>query len=339
MVENSDKKKSHAPSYLRKIRYAFQWGLFAFIVYSGYKLYLFAEHFTSGTPAVQRPPLVDGFLPIGALMSFKLWITRGVFDPVHPAALVIFVSALVMSVTLKKSFCGWICPVGAFSEATFNLGRRLFGRNFKIPGYLDYPLRTVKYILMGFFVYVAFIGMPASAVLVFLNTPYWKIADVKMLEFFTKMTYTTAVVLLALFVLSLLFKNFWCRYLCPYGALLGILSLLSPLKITRNDDACIHCRRCTEGCPSHLPVEKKFRIRSPECTGCLTCVSRCPSKGALNMALPTGKTLRPLVYVLLVVILFFGIIEAGKLTGRWHSNVTYEEYKVLVPTAPRLEHP
>jgi polyferredoxin len=325
--------------YLRKLRYAFQWALFALIIYGGYRLYRFTEHFLSGTGQVERPPLVDGFLPIGSLMTLKLWLTEGFFDKVHPAGLVIFGTALLMSMLLKKSFCGWACPVGALSEQLFRLGGRIFGRNLRMPVYLDYPLRSLKYLLMGFFLYVVLLKMDAEAILAFLGTPYWKVADVKMLYFFTKMTTSTAIVLLVLVLLSLPFKNFWCRYLCPYGALVGLLSYLSPYKITRNEDKCIHCKRCTKSCPSMLPVESKARVSSPECTGCLTCVSRCPAKGALDMALPGRRPLRPVIYVALVTVLFFGLIGFAKVTGHWKSDVTYEEYKTVVPMADKFEHP
>lgn len=308
------------------------------IAYAGYKLYLFTKHFTSGTPFVQMPPLVDGFLPIGALMSLKLWITEGVFDRIHPSALVIFISALMVSALLRKSFCGWICPIGTLSEVVFKTGRMVFGKNFKIQRYIDYLLRSLKYILLGFFLYV--VGrMSPIAIEGFLNTPYWKVADIKMLKFFTEMSAITFYVLLSLFIASLLFKNFWCRYLCPYGALLCILSLLSPLKITRNEEACTHCLKCTKNCPSHLPVEEKQRIKSPECIGCLTCLSVCPSKGALDIALPRKKPVKPLIYTALIVVVFFGIISIGKLTGRWHSSLTYEEYKALIPVISELIHP
>ncbi|MBI4823826.1 MAG: 4Fe-4S binding protein [Nitrospirae bacterium] len=324
-------------SYLRKLRYTFQWGVFCLVVYAGYKLYLFIEHFTSGTALIQRPPLVDGFLPIGALMSLKLWIIEGVFDSIHPASLVIFLSALIVSLLLRKSFCGWLCPVGTLSEAVFKAGKRLFGKNYKLSSYIDYPLRSVKYILLGFFLYVAG-KMSSTAIEGFLNTFYWKVADIKMLKFFTEMSALTFTVLLGLLVLSLFLKNFWCRYLCPYGALLGILSLLSPLKITRNDEACTHCHLCTKNCPSHLPIEEKQRLKSPECTGCLTCVSVCPSKGALDISLHR-KPVNPLIYTALIVVVFFGIISIGKLTGRWHSSLTYEEYKAVIPVISELMHP
>jgi polyferredoxin len=329
-------------SYIRYIRYALQWSIVLFLVYAGYEFYRFVTFYSSGgsgIPPAGRAPSVEGFLPIGALMSLKLWITTGIFDRIHPAGLVIFIAACLLALLLKKSFCGWICPVGALSEAVWKVGRKMFGRNFSIPLFLDYPLRAVKYILMAFFIYVVVVKMPTRAIAGFVESDYYKVADVKMLYFFTQMTTVTAVVLSALFFLSLLVKNFWCRYLCPYGALLGLISFCSPVKITRDDAACIHCGKCAKHCPSLLPVDRKVRVRSPECTGCLSCVSHCPAKGALDAALTQKRSFGPLAYVTIVVVLFFGMIVAAQLTGRWHSSVRPLDYARVVPQASLLEHP
>ncbi len=334
-------------SYIRYTRYAVQWSIFFFLIYAGYMFYLFVEHFASPetlplnpeTMLSLRPPSVEGFLPIGALMAFKLWITTGIFDRIHPAGLVIFIAAIWMALILKKGFCGWICPIGALSDVVWKLGRKIFGKNYMLRKYNDYPLRSVKYVLLLFFLYVIAIKMPPQAIYRFLEGDYYKIADVKMLYFFTNMTTATFISLLLLFIFSLPFKNFWCRYLCPYGALLGVVSFLSPLKITRNPEACIDCGKCSRNCPSLLPVDKKIRIKSPECTGCLTCVSHCPAKGALDMAFAKRKVLNPLAFAVLIVVLFFGTVGIGKLAGKWHSVIAYEEYKRVIPQTSMLEHP
>jgi len=335
-------------TYLRYARYAVQWGLFLFLLYAGYRFFFFVEHFLTQGTVLQgtkeailgsRFPSVEGFLPIGALMALKLWVTEGIFDSIHPAALVIFVAALVLALVLKKGFCGWICPVGALSDSVWKLGKRVFGNNFIIPRYVDNLLRSVKYILMAFFIYIVVLKMPSFAIMRFLDSDYYKVADVKMLSFFTEMTTTTAVSLSLLFVLSLFYKNFWCRYLCPYGALLGLISFFSPLTITRNDAACIHCGKCTKNCPSLLLVEQLRSVRSPECTGCLTCVSHCPAKGALDLSLGEKIAVNPVIAPLLIVVLFLGSISIAKLTNNWHSAVTYEEYQRIIPQTAHLDHP
>jgi len=335
-------------TYLMHLRQAVQWGILLSLVYAGYKFFLFEQFFAdpfssplknAAEAIAKRPPSVEGFLPIGALMGLKLWITEGIFDRIHPAGLVIFTAALVLSLVLKKGFCSWICPVGTVSELAWRLGRKIFRRNFTLNRYVDYPLRSVKYLLLFFFFYAIVIMMPSPAIVHFLEGDYYKIADVKMLYFFTKMTKTTLISLSVLFLLSLVYKNFWCRYLCPYGALLGIAGLCSPLKITRNEESCTHCKQCTRNCPSMLPVEQKTRIRSAECTGCLSCISNCPARGALDVALPGKKAVHPLLYAFLILAIFFGAIGIGKATGKWASAVTPDEYRSIIPSAADLDHP
>ena len=334
--------------YLRYLRYALQWGIVIFLLYAGYRFFFFVEHFLAQHTVIQeteeavlrsRFPSVEGFLPIGALMALKLWMTAGIIDRIHPAGLVIFAAALITALAVKKSFCGWICPVGALSDGVWRLGSRIFARNFIIPRAADSILRSVKYLLMAFFLYIVILKMPSFVIMRFLEGDYYKIADVKMLFFFTKMTTATAIALSLLFLLSLFYKNFWCRYLCPYGALLGLISFFSPLKVTRNDAACIHCGKCTKNCPSLLPVEQLRSVRSPECTGCLTCISHCPAQGALDMSIYRKRTLPPVAAVFMVVVLFFGCIGIAKLTNNWDSAVTYGQYQRIIPQATHLNHP
>ncbi len=326
-------------SYIRKIRYVFQWLIFVSIIYAGFKFYLFTKLLEQGQiPTFERPSSIEGFMPIGALMALKLWISEGIFDPIHPAALVIFIGAITIAILLKKSFCGWICPVGTLSDSVWRLGKRLFGRNFVIPKYIDYLLRSLKYIFMTFFLYVIIIKMTPFEIAMFLNTSYWKVADIKLLKFFTEMSLTTGITLSVLFGISLLYKNFWCRYLCPYGGLLGLLSILSPTKIKRDEDRCIKCGLCAKNCPSLLPVDKKITITSPECTGCLTCVSYCPKRGALDIAFLKEK-ICPEIFILFIFILFFGIIFVAKLNGKWHPSLSVDEIKAIMPYIPNLRHP
>ena len=104
-------------------------GAFALTVWGGIDLYRFALQVETGrAPSFAKPLSPEGFLPIGSLMSFKLWVTTGFIDPVHPAGLVLFATALALSLLLKKSFCGWICPVGTLSELLGTAGRRVAGR-------------------------------------------------------------------------------------------------------------------------------------------------------------------------------------------------------------------
>ncbi|MHB8123589.1 MAG: 4Fe-4S binding protein [Desulfuromonadaceae bacterium] len=325
----------------RSVRTIVQWIFMLWMIGIGIRFGMFVSAVETGAaaPLISRPPGVEGFLPIGALTSLKYWLVSGEIHPVHPAALVIFLSILLMSLLAKKSFCSWLCPVGTLSEAAYKVGRRLFGQNFRIWRWLDITLRGIKYLLLLIFVKLILIDMPTEALVGFLDAPYWAVSDVKMLHFFTRMSVTTVAVLATLTLLSLFYKNFWCRYLCPYGALLGLASLASPFKIRRDNAGCTNCQRCSAACPSDLPVHACTSISSPECTGCLTCVAHCPERHVLAMQPVLWK--RPLpawVFPATVVLIFMTGIGIGMASGHWHSSLTYADYRQLIPLVPYLSH-
>ena len=327
---------------IRYIRYAVQIWFLLVTLFVGWQFYQFVLHFEDPShPFVQRPPSVDAFLPIGGLMAFKFFAVTGIVEPIHPSGLILFIAITGVSLFLKKGFCGWICPVGTLSQYVWMLGEKVLGRNFRVEQYTDIGLRAIKYTLLALFFWVIVVAMGSTMILMFFGSDYYKLADVKMLKFFTDMTTLTFWVLTALAVLSLLYKNFWCRYLCPYGALLGIVSRWSPVKVRRNEDQCIHCHACTTSCPAFIDVEKKDVVTSGECFGCMTCVGNCPKPGALDMTVKAGKrvsVLKPLLYPVLLVALFYLVIGIGVLAGKWHSQIPYEDYQRLVPQVNTLSH-
>jgi len=329
-------------SSIRYLRYAVQLWFLLVTLFVGWQFYQFVLHFEApGHPFVQRPPSVDAFLPIGGLMAFKFFAVTGIVEPLHPSGLILFIAITGVSLFLKKGFCGWICPVGTLSQYVWMAGEKLFGRNFRVEPYTDIGLRSIKYVLLSLFFWVIVVAMGSTMILMFFGSDYYKVADVKMLKFFTDMTTLTFWVLAGLAVLSLLYKNFWCRYLCPYGALLGIVSRLSPVKVRRNDEKCIHCHACTRACPTLIDVEKKDVIKSAECFGCMTCVSSCPAPGALDMTVKAGKrvaVLMPAHYAMVLVVLFYLVIGIGVLTGNWHSQIPDEEYQRIIPQISTLTH-
>jgi len=323
------------------IRLTVQWVFLAWCLFLGVQFSLFVQHYQSfgQTPDYLRPPGVEGFLPIGALVSLKHWLVNGKFDTIHPAALVLMLTFFAMALLTKKSFCSWLCPVGTLEEALWRMGKRICGRNFAIWRWLDISLRVLKYALLFLFFKLIIVDMPAMALQGFLASPYWAVADVRMLHFFTGLSWLSLTVILLLSVLSVFYQNFWCRYLCPYGALLGLLSMLSPLKIRRSEKHCIDCGACSKACPARLPVQSSQAIDSPECTACLSCVSDCPQPGALAVGLPLWQ--RPLPgwgFALLVLGLFACGVAAGMINGHWHSSLTTQDFQQLIPVAGRFSH-
>ncbi len=281
-------------------------------------------------PWTSRPPGVEAFLPISALMSLRLWLAGDGVHPVHPAGLAILLGVVAMSALVAKSFCSHLCPVGTVSEALGRLGARLLGRNWAPPRWLDVPLRSAKYLLLAFFLWATWVAFDLPGVQAFLDGPYNRVADAKMLLFFAHPSRLTIAVLGVLVVGSLLVRDLWCRYLCPYGALLGLVGRLAPLRVTRDAARCTACRACTRACPARLEVHTLARVGSPECSSCQDCVAACPVAGCLVVRLPRraarGQWLRPAVAVGLAVSACLAIALAFRLTGHWRGVMSEDEY-------------
>jgi polyferredoxin len=308
----------------------------------GIEFYFFVRWGTSGGQAafVNRPPGAEGFLPISALISFSYWLQTGILNGVHPSGLFILIAVLAVSMLFKKAFCSWLCPIGTLSESLWMLGSKLLGRNLTPPKWLDYPLRSLKYLLLAFFVYFV-AGMDPTALKDFIYSPYNKMADVKMYLFFAGITTFALWTIISLMLLSLFVKNFWCRFLCPYGALLGITSWLSPVKVTRNPSTCIDCELCTKACPSNINVHSASRVWSDECTGCLQCVEACPVKETLDLRTSLTNTRVPnWVFAILVAGVFAAITGMAMLTGHWQNNISRSEYlqRMQQITSPLYQH-
>jgi polyferredoxin len=330
--------------YSQALRLGVQLFLVALNLWIGIQFYLWVRWAESGGRAleVSRPAGVEGWLPIEGLMQLKYFLITGNVPRVHAAGFFLFTSFLVMSFVFRKAFCSWLCPVGTVSEYLWKLGRATFRRNFQLPLWADIALRSVKYILLSFFVY-AVASMTAATIAEFLGSSYALIVDVRMLNFFRYLSGTTASVVLGIVIASIFVQNFWCRYLCPYGAFLGLVSLFSPSRITRNLDTCIDCAKCAKACPSALPVDKLVQIRSAECTGCLECVAVCPAKDTLTMTVPVGWRERRAIPAWClaagIAIIFFGLIGYAKLAGHWNTVLPKQVYLQLVPNAAQQHHP
>ena len=293
--------------------------------------------FAGDLPLPARPPGVEGFLPISGMMGLLDWFYQGTLNRVHPAATMLFVIIVAVAFVARKSFCSWICPVGLLSEGLARLGRKLFGRNFRPWKWLDTPLRGLKYLLFFFFLQ-AIVGMGAAALQGFIQSPYNRVADVKMGLFFVRLGPVGAGVILTLVGLSILVHGAWCRYLCPYGALLGLVSRFSPLRVERRADLCVDCGLCDKVCMARLPVSGKPRISSVECTGCLDCVATCPVAGALEVKAMRRFKLTVPAFALAVVLLFLGGYSGARLAGLWHSDLSDAEYSHRIRNLDRPEY-
>lgn len=165
-----------------------------------------------------------------------------------------------------RVFCGWICPGGLVSEI---LSMGAFFRQ-KIKGLVSTVLGFMKYIILAASLTYFFI----------LANPRWAI-PIRTGEFFKSVGLTfehadpvwiwkTALVIGA-FALSLVIPMFWCRFLCPTGGSLELLSRISLFRFSMNGQ-CTNCDQCRKSCSIET------RPSEQSCTQCADCLHACRPK-------------------------------------------------------------
>jgi len=260
-----------------------------------------------------KSPSIHALCPFGGLESLYTSFTAGGFiEKIFSGTMILFAITLVIALIFRRSFCGLICPFGAIQEFFGKIGQRVFKKKFIMPEKIDKPLRYLKYVVLLVTVFYAW----KTAGLWMAPYDPWS-AYAHLPEGISSVWAESAVGLIILIITvvgSLIYDRFFCKYLCPMGALYAIVGKFSPYKVVRNENKCIDCGICSKKCPVNIDVQHLSEVKSAECISCQTCVLNCPEAGALE--LKQGKrTISPLVTIIIVIVLFFGSIFAFQAAG------------------------
>ncbi len=220
--------------------------------------------------------------PFGGVVSLYQFFTVGTFvQKIHASSFILMMIVFSLAIFFGPVFCGWVCPLGTIQEWVSNLGRKLFKRkhNHFIPYRVDRVLRYLRYGVLAWVLYMTAI----SGKLIFgVVDPYFALFN-----FWTSEVAIGGVIVLSITLLSsLLIERPWCKYACPYGALLGLTNLFRVFKIRRNESECRDCKICTRDCPMNIPVHAVRVVRDPQCISCLECTSEgiCPQPATVEFA-------------------------------------------------------
>ena len=223
--------------------------------------------------------------PFGGVETMAQLLTSGtLIKKVRDSSVILLDLVLLLSLLLGPVFCGWVCPLGTIQESVGKLGRKWFGNkmyNQFIPHKLDRALRYLRYGVLAWVLYVTF----ASASLAFQSyDPYFALFN-----FWTgEVTITALLILESILLLSLLVERPWCKYACPFGAVLGLSNLFRFFTIRREAGACkFKGEACSTLCPMTIDISRKSVIRDHQCITCMECTSEacCPAKGAVYLGL------------------------------------------------------
>ena len=318
----------------KKLRQLIQ---FSFLILTFYGIYKFAMFVYYGKP---RPDFMDGFCPISGVYDIIMQIRSGITDPFHPAAMAIMLAAIFTTLLFGKAFCSFICPIGTFQDILTAIRNKLplaksldkIGekiKNHTLYFLLDYPLRTIKFLLLGWIIYII-LQIPPQ-MMSMMNQNINAAADIELFRFWIELFKggrpLIASIILAIIALSFLIPRFWCKYLCPLGAFYGIFNLFSLTHLRRCPANCNSCNLCSK-CIIGLKPHKSIEFNNTECTMCLECKESCNRNGIKLQIL--GREIPPFVYPILAVGTFMGIIFLFMQAGLWHSRLSIQNQAYLV---------
>ncbi len=293
-----------------KIRMSVQIGFLLFLTWVGIR-----HQMLGGGP--DGAPAVDALCPFGGMESLYIFLTSGGWlRRVAPSALILLVAVILMTIVTGRTFCGWICPLGTLGELSAKIGKKLGIKKSELPPAVDSKLRYLKYVIFLVIIYFTW----QMGTLVWRDYDPW-VAYMHLSAGLSEMVEKPwAFIILFGTVIFASFKieRFWCRYLCPLGALLAPLQKISLIKINRNEEHCIHCHLCSSNCPVRLDPESSDTVTSAECLACGQCVEACPKEKALYFALK-GKTIKTLTVGIIGLFIFFGAYGYARVANLWQT--------------------
>ncbi len=194
----------------------------------------------------------------------------GMAAPLTVLAAVLFITAL-----WGRVFCGWLCAFGALGDLLAYAARKLRIPQLPRSAKVDRALRWLKYAVLAFIVVAVWaLAVPVDASYspwnAFGMLTAWNPSAMR-----AALSTVGAALLLGIVIASLFVERFFCRYLCPLGALLAPVSKRRLFRVERKAAGCVGCTNCTRACPMNVAVHADDAAASGECIGCLRCTGAC----------------------------------------------------------------
>lgn len=299
-----------------RLRAFVQFGFLGFMTWLGYR-----HQILGGGP--EGVPPVDALCPFGGLESLYSILTSGEWlRRLAPSAMVLLIVVVAMTLLFGRVFCGWICPLGTLGEWTSRAGARFRIGKRELPERADATLRWLKYVVLVLIIAATW----KAGTLVWRNYDPW-VAWMHLSagwEGFVESPWSFFSLFMLVIGLSLFVERFWCRYLCPLGAVLAPLQKLCLVKVRRSEEECIHCHKCGTVCPVLLDPEIREVEKSAECIACGRCVEACPREKTLFFG-TSKRTVSVTALGIFALATWFGGYAAAKITGYWQTYATLPE--------------
>lgn len=224
--------------------------------------------------------------PFGGVVTiYEYLLTGGFIKKIHESSFILMIIMFIMAIGFGPLFCGWICPFGTFQEWVHKIGKKIFKKSYNniIPIKIDKYLRYLRYIVLFWVIYVTGV----SGKIVFQDVdPYYALFNFWSGE----VAISGIIMLFIIIILGIIIERPWCKYMCPYGAVLGITNFFRIFKIIRREDSCISCKLCDKACPMDIKVSKNKIVKNHQCISCMRCTSEetCPIENTVTMSTKGG---------------------------------------------------
>jgi NosR/NirI family transcriptional regulator, nitrous oxide reductase regulator len=208
--------------------------------------------------------------PIGAIQNVTVALT----DPTYAVPYVViafFFLPLAVALLFGRAFCGGVCPLGGIQDLVLL-------RPLQVPRRLDRVLAGLKYVYLVLAVWYAARPAVSRDFIICRFDPFVSLF---------RRTGSAEMLLAggAFLLLGMFVGRVYCRYLCPYGALLAVLSRFSWRGVRITPDNELDCGLCTEACPFGA-IEKMRAVRS-SCLFCARCYESCPRERVRRQEVPS----------------------------------------------------
>ncbi|MHC4473777.1 MAG: 4Fe-4S dicluster domain-containing protein [Planctomycetota bacterium] len=260
--------------------------------------------YLSAAPRIAGYP-VSVFLEADPLVALTTSVSTGQLYHVGDTGLFLGVGFLVLAILLGRVWCGWVCPFGTLHHLTHWLAfprkvkTRLDGNRYRGFFWIKYGIlvafvaaAAMRMLQIGLLDPIALLSRSVTDAVY--PAVDWGLRTVGLPGIHPSATpnfsggWFVGLLLVAFLLLNLWIPRFFCRALCPLGALMGLFARFALFRIHRDEVACEGCNLCVKGCEG--ACEPEGQVRLAECMVCMNCLEDCPEDAIGFRFLPTRES-------------------------------------------------